>query len=158
MARGLVALLALALALGCRTQREQEGERTASAYSAGTDSGADAQKLEGTNTGTQYQAPTLVPGVVTALDQLKEHPGKENFAALRGTLGHLEDAMRADLTRAGLADTGAFRALSDSLSLDFGGGPGDRGEDPTPERISKVSTRTQRLIDVYNRMVATARK
>jgi hypothetical protein len=158
MARGHVALLGVALALGCRTEGQPAGERTASAYSAGTDSGADAQKVEGTTTGTQYQAPALVPGVVTALNQLKQQASKDNFAALRGSVEKLQDAMRADLTRAGVSDTGTFRSLSDSLSRDLGGGAGDRGEDPTPERVARVNARVRRLMEVYDGMTRAARK
>ena len=158
MARGLVALLGLALVLGCRTERPPVGQRTASGYSAGTDSGADAQKVEGTPTGTQYQAPALMPGVVTALAQLKQHPGQDNFTSLRGNLGNLEDAMRADLTRAGLADTGAFHALSDSLSRDFGGGAGGQAEAPTAERVARVDRHARRLMEEYDRMTASAGK
>ena len=87
MVRGHLALIGLAARLACRGGEPPSGERTASAYSTGADSEARAQRIEGTNTGVEYQTSGRIPGVLTTLDQLKRAPEKKNFTALRGTWG-----------------------------------------------------------------------
>ena len=164
MMRGLSTLLGLALAGACRSDsppardHPPEGERTGSPYSAGSDSGAVRQQIEGTNTGVEFEAPRRIPGVLAALTQLKRQPDKRNLTALRGGLGTLEDAMRNDLARAGLADTGEFHALTDSLARDIGGGPGGLADEPDPEKVSRIEARVRRLIQVHDQMMMSVRK
>jgi hypothetical protein len=62
--------------------------------------------------------------------------------------GDLINSMAADLYRAGYADSGSFKALSDSVLNDLGGGAG------TPSRIDRAKLpqhvdRMQRLIRTY---------
>jgi hypothetical protein len=158
------ALLGLLLcAAGCRRGEDlasRPGSHTASPYSTGTDSGSIAQRVEGTNTGVGFQAPAKIPGVLTALQQIAapgKAPDKAAVTALRGNLGALEDAMRADLTRAGLADTGAFHALSDSIAEQLGGGAGGLAKNLDAKDARLLSTRVQRLIQTYNASMQTAR-
>jgi hypothetical protein len=143
-----------------RSQTDPAGS-TASPYSAGSDSGARNQQLEGTSTGTQYEAPQKIPGVTATLGQLTNQghpPTQTELTPLRNQLGHLEDAMRSDFSRAGLADTGEFRALSDSLSRQLGGGPGGLADEPDRGEFAQVKSRAERLILVYNKWMATTRK
>ena len=151
------ALTAMVVAAACRSG-PPEGDRTASAYTTGEDSGAQRQQVEGTNTGTQMETPARVSGVLTMLDQLKQHPDKKTLTALRGGVGTLEAAMGDDLTRAGLADTGEFKALSDSLAHDLGGGAGGLTDDPKPEQVARLDARIRRLISVHQRMMGSAGK
>lgn len=158
MARGSLALIGLAVALACRGGAPPAGERTASAYSTGDDSGASRQQIEGTNTGVEFEAPARIPGVLATLEQLKRRPDKTTLTALRGDVASLEDGMRSDLTRAGLADTGEFHALTDSLAGQLGGGAGGLTDDPKPEQVAKLDADVRRLIEVHRSMMKTARK
>jgi hypothetical protein len=165
MMRGFMPLLTLALAAACRgdTPPEREhppaGARTGSPYSTGSDSGAARQQMEGINTGVEFEAPRRIPGVLAALAQLKRQPDRQNLTAVRGDLGTVEDAMRNDLYRVGLADTGQFSALIDSIAReDLGGGPGSLANAPKPEVIPRLEDRVRRLIEVYQRMMSSVRK
>ena len=167
MKRALIVLSGMLVLAGCRREdqasraREAPGGQTSSPYSAGTDSGAQRQKLEGTNTGAQYQAPQSIPGVTTTLSRLAAlgHPPTQNaLTPLRNQLGSLEDAMRNDLSRAGLADTGEFHALTDSLSRQLGGGPGGMAGKLDPKEWPQVQARVQRLITLYNDRMASVRR
>ena len=145
--------------LACRGGEPPSGERTASAYSTGADSEARAQRIEGTNTGVEYQTSGRIPGVLTTLDEGSTRAGKEeNFTALRGNLGDLEEAMRSDLTRAGLADTGEFHALADSLAHDVGGGAGGLTDAPKPDQIARIDARVRRLIEIHQGMMKSVKK
>jgi hypothetical protein len=104
------------------------------------------------------ETPARVAGVLTILDQLKRQPDKKTMTALRGGVGSLESAMQNDLTRAGLADTGEFKSLTDSLAQDLGGGAGGLTDDPKPDQVSRLDARIRRLIEVHQRMMGTARK
>jgi hypothetical protein len=163
MIREFMPLLGFALVVGCGSDsppardHPPAGARTSSSYSMGSDSGAARQQLEGSNTGVEFEAPRRTPGVLAALDQFSRQPDKQNLTALRGNLGSLEDAMRNDLSRVGLADTGEFHTLTDSISRDIGGGPGGLSE-PDSGDVSKLQARVNRLIQVHGRMMASVRK
>jgi len=136
------------------------GSRTASAYSTGTDSGSVGQRVEGTHTGIGFEAPAKIPGALTALQQVTapgKAPDRTAVTALRGNLGVLVDAMRADFARAGLADTGAFHALSDSISEQVGGGAGGLANELDAKGARLLSDRVQRLVQTYNAWLRTAR-
>lgn len=164
MIRAVTLLSVLLCAAGCRRGEDlasRPGSRTASPYSTGTDSGSVGQRVEGTNTGVGYEAPAKIPGVLTALQQIAapgKAPDKAAVTSLRGNLGALEDAMRADLTRAGLADTGAFHALSDSISEQLGGGAGGLANDLDAKGARLLSDRVQRLVQTYDKLVRSARR
>ena len=66
--------------------------------------------------------------------------------------------MRDDLTRAGLADTGEFKALTDSIARDLGGGAGGLTDDPKSDQVARLDARVRRLIEVHQGMMGTARK
>ena len=137
--------------LASREQTPREAQ-TASPYSTGTDSGARHQRLEGTSRGVGLEAPQRIPGVVATLGQIAQAgkaPSRENLTALRGQLGSMEDAMRNDFVRVGLADSGAFRALTDSIALQVGGGPGGLSKQMDAKEFQELDGRVRRLIGVY---------
>jgi hypothetical protein len=160
-----MALLSLLLLSSAACHRGDDlasrpGSRTASPYSTGTDSGSVGQRVEGTNTGVSLEAPAKIPGVLTALHQIAgpgKAPDKAAVTALRGNLGGLEAAMRADFGRAGLANTGAFHALSDSISEQLGGGAGGLANSLDARGAQLLSGRVQRLVQTYNAWMRTAR-
>jgi hypothetical protein len=165
MMRGFMPLLGLAVAAACRGDiprvRDQPpaDARTGSPYSMGADSGAARQQIQGTNTGVEFEAPRRIPGVLAALEQVRRQPDKQNLTAFRGDLGTLEDAMRNDLARVGLADTGEFHALTDSIGReDLGGGAGGLADEPDPEKVARLEARVRRLIQVHERMMSSVRK
>jgi hypothetical protein len=143
-------LLLIGLTLPACRERMPETGRTASAYTTGGDSAAGAD-LHGTAAGVEYEAPRLIPGMRAQLE-LYSSPNKRvtdsDVASYRNTAGMLIDAMQADLTRVGLADTGAFKALSDSVLNELGGGTGVP-HGMTGQRLSQNVARMQRLIGVY---------
>ncbi|MGH3994275.1 MAG: hypothetical protein ACRDSN_17670 [Pseudonocardiaceae bacterium] len=118
-------------------------------------------RLEGTHTGVEYEAPRLIPGMRAQLDRLVESGGQtddHNFTAYRGTAAALVDAMQSDLTRVGLADTGAFKALSDSIARDLGGGAGSTAEAPDRSRLGQHLRRMRSLIGVYEQWMRVTPK
>jgi hypothetical protein len=165
MTRATTVLTILLCAAACRRGPQLEGQpsagsRTASPYSSGTDSGSSNQRIEGTSTGKSFEAPAQIPGVVTALQQVTgagKAPDQSAVTALRGNLGRLQDAMRNDFTRVGLADTGAFRALRDSIAGQLGGGGGGLAKAMDAKGARLLSSRVQRLIQTYNDWMQTAR-
>ncbi len=141
----IIAILALA---GCReTARDRAG--TASAYSGATDGGPAQPGVAGTNSGVEFEAPRSIPGIRAQLELLAARPTEEaNRTAHKHLIGDLIKAMRADLIQVGLGDTGAFKALSDSVLLTIGGGTGP-AKGPEPDEVGPHISRVQRLIGVY---------
>lgn len=125
---------------------------------ADSDTGGERHRMEGTNTGVEFEAPRRIPGVLAGLDQVKRQPDQTNLSAFRGDLGSMEDAMRADLTRAGLADTGEFQALTDSIGRDLGGGAGRLADAAQPGKVPRLEARVRRLIAVHDQMMRSARR
>jgi hypothetical protein len=166
MGRGTLALAALTLLAGCRNghtagdpEHAPAGARTSSPYTSGSDSGARQQQIEGTGTGVEYEAPRRIPGVVAALGQLTgpgKTPSRENLTALRGELGDLGSAMAKDLSRVGLADSGAFHALRDSISRQLGGGPGGLADSLDAAGTRKLAAQVRSLIDIYHSWMRSA--
>jgi hypothetical protein len=148
------------------SREERPGERpreaqTASPYSTGTDSGARSQRVEGTNLGVGFEGTRRIPGVIVTLNELDasgKAPSEENLTALRGQLGTMEDGMRADFRRVGLADTGAFHALIDSIAHQIGGGPGGTAKRLDDKEFAQLSRRVRRLINVYQTWIGTVQR
>jgi hypothetical protein len=143
-------LLLAALILPACRERAAETGRTASAYSNGGDSAGGAG-LKGTAAGVEYEAPRLIPGMRAQLE-LYSSPGRRltdsDVTNYKNTAGTLINAMQADLTRVGLADSGAFKTLSDSVLNELGGGTGVP-HGVSGERLSQNLAQMRRLIGVY---------
>jgi hypothetical protein len=63
--------------------------------------------------------------------------------------------MQADLYRVGFADSGQFRALSDSVLSDVGGGTGT-ADGLQPSEIKQHVARMRRLLDLYQQTMKGA--
>src|SRR3954469_1056627 len=117
------AFLVLAIALCVACSRERAGNASASAYTSDSDSIVKAAGVEGTNSGSELEAPRLIPAVQNQLNLMaagREPIDPENLTAYKNLAGDVVHAMAADLNRAGLADSGGFKALRDSVTDDLG--------------------------------------
>jgi hypothetical protein len=140
--RGTLFLLAMALIGGC--SRERAGNASASAYTSDSDSSARENGFAGTNSGPDLEAPRLLPAIQNQLNLMAKggQPATtDNLTAYKNMAGDLINSMIADVYRAGYADSGRFRALSDSVLNDLGGGA---GTEATLDR-SKLPQHIQRM-------------
>jgi hypothetical protein len=140
----------------CREHAAETG-RTASAYTNGTDTAAGAN-LRGTTAGVEYEAPRLIPGLRAQLERLsapRDSVTDSDLASYKNLTGTLINAMQADLTRVGLADSGAFKALSDSVLSELGGGTGVPGRIPG-DRLSRNLGQMRRLVGMYQQWMRSA--
>jgi hypothetical protein len=155
MRRALI-LVAAALCIGCG--REKAGNASASAYTSDADSSAREDGLAGTNSGSELEAPRLIPATQNQLNLMAngtQPPNPDNLTAYKNMAGDLINSMIADLYRAGYADSGNFRALGDSVLDDLGGGAGtttrlDRSK--LPQHVDRM----QRLIRLYQQTMRKA--
>jgi hypothetical protein len=118
-------LLAMALCAACT--REKAGNASASAYTSDSDSSAREVGIAGTNSGAELQAPRLLPAIQNQLNLMgkgAQPVNRDNLTAYKNMAGDLINSMIADVYRAGYADSGRFRALSDSILNELGGGAG----------------------------------
>jgi hypothetical protein len=155
MKRILVVLTAI-IAAAC--SRERAGNASASAYTSDADSTAREEGMAGTNSGAELEAPRLIPAIQNQLNLMAngtQPPSTTNLTAYKNMAGDLINSMAADLSRAGYADSGSFKALSDSVLNDLGGGAG------TSPRIDRARLpqhvdRMQRLIRNYQQTMREA--
>jgi hypothetical protein len=150
----LVAIAALCVACS----RERAGNASASAYTSDSDSAVRAAGIEGTNSGSELEAPRLVPALQNQLNLMAagEQPtDRENLTAYKNLAGDVVNSMAADLSRAGLADSGAFKSLRDSVMDDLGGGAGTEST-LEPSKLKEHIPRMRRLISMYQQAMRTA--
>jgi hypothetical protein len=145
----LVAMAALCVACS----RERAGNASASGYTSDSDSAVRAAGIEGTNSGSELEAPRLIPALQNQLNLMAagEQPtDRENLTAYKNLAGDVVNSMVADLSRAGLADSGAFKSLRDSVMDELGGGA---GTESTLDRskLNEHISRMRRLISIYQR-------
>jgi hypothetical protein len=149
-------LLTVLLCAAC--SREKAGNASASAYTSDADSSAREDGLAGTNSGSELEAPRLIPAVqnqLTLMASGAELPSSDNLTAYKNMAGDLINSMIADLHRAGSADSGNFKSLSDSALTELGGGAGttarlDRSK--LPQHVDRM----QRLIRLYQQTMRKA--
>ena len=157
MQRALI-LAAATLFLGC--SREHAGNASASAYTADSDSAAKTSGVEGTNSGTEPEAPRLIPAMQNQLNLMasgSQPVDPRNLTAYKNLAGDLVHSMAADLARVGAADSGRFRVLKDSVMDELGGGAG------TPPSLNRSElpghiSRMRRLIALYEASIGGAGK
>jgi len=138
--------------------RERAGNASASAYTSDADSSAKEDGVAGTNSGSELEAPRLIPAIQNQLNLMAngtQPPSTTNLTAYKNMAGDLINSMVADLYRAGYADSGSFKTLADSVLNDLGGGAG------TTARIDKAKLpqhvdRMQRLIRSYQQTMKEA--
>ena len=154
MKRGL-----LLLAIGAAAcSRERAGNASASAYTSDSDSSAREEGMAGTNSGAELEAPRLIPAVqnqLTLMSRGAEVPSSDNLTAYKNMAGDLINSMMADLHRAGYADSGNFKALSDSILSELGGGAGTSAR-LDRSRLPQHVDRMQRLIRLYQQTMRKA--
>jgi hypothetical protein len=147
--RPTLLLLMMALVAGC--SREKAGNASASAYTSDSDSSAKENGFAGTNSGSELEAPRLLPAIQNQLNLMAKGAqpvNRDNLTAYKNMAGDLINSMIADVYRAGYADSGRFRALSDSVLNELGGGAGteatlDRSK--LPQHIQRM----RRLLALY---------
>ena len=149
-----VQLLALAFILSaCGRESPETGARgsaSASPNTADSENRAREDGLEGTNSGSELEAPRLIPAVKNQLELMSSgsQSSTENRTAYQNLTSDLITAMQADLYRVGFADSGQFKALSDSVLNDIGGGTGT-ASGPEPSQVTEHVTRMRRLLELY---------
>jgi hypothetical protein len=147
----------LVAACGDTPETGARGTASSSPYTADSDNRAREDGLEGTNSGAELEAPRLIPAVKNQLDLM--HSGsantRENMTAYKNLAGDLVNSMQADLHRVGHADSGEFRALSDSIMDDIGGGTGTAAG-PEPSKVQQHVSRMRALIDRYQQAMRSS--
>jgi hypothetical protein len=142
-------LLIAVLCAACT--RENAGRASASAYTSDSDSGVRAAGVEGTNSGSELEAPRLIPAIQNQLSLMAagEQPtDPENLTAYKNLAGDVVNSMGSDLSRVGLADSGSFQALKDSVLDDLGGGAGTEAS-LDRSKLKGHIPRMRRLISMY---------
>ncbi len=156
-----VQLFVLALILSaCGRDTPETGARgaaSASPYTADSKDRAREDGLDGTNSGSELEAPRLIPAVRNQLDLMSSGSptSTENMTAYKNMASDLLTSMQADLYRVGFADSGQFRALSDSVLSDVGGGTGT-ADGLQPSEIKQHVARMRRLLDLYQQTMKGA--
>jgi hypothetical protein len=156
MRQALLLLAAAGLFAAC--SREKAGGASASAYTADADSSAREDGLAGTNSGSELEAPRLIPAIQNQLNLMAngtQPPNPDNLTAYKNMSGDLINSMVADLYRAGYADSGNFKGLADSVLEDLGGGAGTPA-DLERSRLPQHVDRMQRLIREYQQTMRRA--
>jgi hypothetical protein len=154
-------LLALTLILcACTRESPESGARGAassSPYTADSENRAREDGLEGTNSGSELEAPRLIPAVRNQLELMSRdsQSNTENRTAYKNLAGDLVKSMQADLYRVGFADSGQFKALSDSVLTDIGGGTGIAAG-PEPGEVKQHVARVRRLLELYQQTMKGA--
>ena len=159
MRRVHLLLLAL-LSFACGRETPETGARgsaSSSPYTADSETRAREDGLDGTTSGAELEAPRLIPAVKNQLELMASGSeiSRENMTAYKNLAGDLVTSMQADLYRVGFADSGHFKALSDSVVEDIGGGTGTAAG-PEPSKVSAHVSRMRRLLDLYQETMRSA--
>lgn len=147
----------LLCACGETPETGARGTASSSAYTADSENRAREDGIDGTNSGAELEAPRLIPAVKNQLELMAggSQVNRENMTAYKNLAGDLVTSMEADLNRVGFTDSGQFKALSDSVMEDIGGGTGttdgpDAGE--MPQHVARMRT----LIDFYQQTMRSS--
>jgi hypothetical protein len=140
--RQALLLLTAVLCAGCT--REKPGSASASAYASDNSS--------------ELEAPRLIPAIQNQLNLMAsgvQPTDPENLTAYKNLAGDVVNSMAADLHRAGLADSGDFRALSDSVMHDLGVGAESESK-LDHSKLNQHIARMRRLISMYQQTMRSA--
>jgi hypothetical protein len=152
-------LLPALLLAACRETPETgaRGNASSSPYTADAENRTREDGLEGTNSGSELEAPRLIPAVKNQLDLMSSgsQASRENMTAYKNLAGDLVTSMQADLNRVGQADSGNFKALSDSVLDDIGGGTGTT-TGPERSEIPRHVARMRALIELYQQTMRSS--
>jgi hypothetical protein len=153
-------LLPILFLSACRESPETgtRGTASSSPYTADSVNRAREDGLDGTNSGAELEAPRLIPAVKNQLELMASGSqiSRENMTAYKNLASDLVTSMQADLYRVGYADSGHFRALSDSVVDELGGGPGSTTDGPEPSKVPQHVSRMRRLIELYQQTMRSA--
>jgi hypothetical protein len=144
-------LLVGLLLLGCRARPVETARAPAADTADPADSGHSTQPVGAAHGKVEFEAPPLIPAMRAQLDQITRPESRRDPSAItsyRGSASRLIEAMEADLVRVGLADSGAFQVLSDSVLNDLGRSTG-WANPPDSQRLSANTGRIRRLIALY---------
>lgn len=157
--RPLHLFLPILLLSACRETPETgaRGSASSSPYTADAENRAREDGLEGTNSGAELEAPRLIPAVKNQLELMSSgsEVSRENMTAYKNLAGDLVTSMQADLNRVGQANSDQFRALSDSVMNDIGGGTGTT-TGPEPAEVPRHVARMRTLIDLYQQTMRSS--
>jgi hypothetical protein len=158
--RRVYLLFVALLSYACGRETPETGARgsaSSSPYTADSEARAREDGLEGTTSGAELEAPRLIPAVKNQLELMASGSeiSRENMTAYKNLAGDLVTSMQADLYRVGFADSGHFKALSDSVIEDIGGGTGTAAG-PEPSKVSAHVSRMRRLLDLYQETMRSA--
>jgi hypothetical protein len=158
--RRVYLLFVALLSYACGRETPETGARgsaSSSPYTADSEARAREDGLEGTTSGAELEAPRLIPAVKNQLELMASGSeiSRENMTAYKNLAGDLVTSMQADLYRVGFADSGHFKALSDSVVEDIGGGTGTAAG-PEPSKVSAHVSRMRRLLDLYQETMRSA--
>jgi hypothetical protein len=155
--RQLLLLLAALPFAACRETSETGARGTASPYIADSATEARGDALEGTNAGTELEAPRLLPALKNQLTLMSRgsEANEDNFTSYKNLAQDVINSMVADMHRAGYSDTGSFRALKDSVLDDIGGGASSE-PDLDRSEIPQHVQRMDRLIGLYQKAMRRA--
>jgi hypothetical protein len=156
--RQLLILLLVVPFLACRRDKPETGTAaSASPYTSDSEERSREDGLEGTNTGSELEAPRLVPALRNQLDLISRGSqiNDDNLNAYKNLAQDVVNSMVADLRRVGQADTGDFRALKDSVLEEIGGGAGSE-HDMDQSKLPQHAARMRRLIDMYQQTMRGA--
>lgn len=155
-------LSVIAVSLACRETPETgaRGAASASPYTADADADTSARDdaIEGTNSGTELEAPRLIPALKNQLGLMRRGSAvnEDNLLAYKNLAQDVINSMVADMYRAGYSDTGSFRALKDSVLEEIGGGGGGSGPDLERSEVPRHVQRMERLVDLYQQAMRSA--
>jgi hypothetical protein len=157
--RYLLFILIIGSFLACRETPEtgERGTGSASPYTAGADSTAREDGLEGTHSGTELEAPRLIPALRNQLELMSAGAEirEDNLMAYKNLAQDVINSMVADMQRVGYADSGAFRALKDSVLNEIGRGASSE-PDLDPSQVPGHVERMRRLIEMYQQAMRGA--
>ena len=146
-------LTAAVLAFANCRDAGQEIRETGSPGAVATDSAAGSA-----NMGLELDAARLIPGVRAQITEIEDPQGSAaNLPAFKAGVSSLVNAMLADLNRSGTIDSGGFRALSDSVMRDIGGGASEP-PDMSLEDARRLAPRVEQLISVYEERMRGAER
>jgi hypothetical protein len=144
-------LLAAPIA-ACRETPETGSRGPASASPDAREDG-----LEGTNTGSELEAPRLIPALRNQLELMStgSEVNDDNLHAYKNLAQDVINSMVADLNRVGYADMESFNAVKDSVLEDIGGG-GASEPDLDRSQLPQHVSRMKRLLEMYQQAMRSS--
>jgi hypothetical protein len=143
----------------CRETPEtgSRGPASASPYTAETENRAREDGLEGTSTGSELEAPRLIPALRNQLELMStgSDVNDDNLHAYKNLAQDVINSMVADLNRVGYADLESFNAVKDSVLEDIGGG-GASEPDLDRSQLPQHVSRMKRLLEMYQQAMRSS--